>query len=247
MHADRKPFCNILLNIHREASDVNLGVLFSGGKDSAFACYRAMESHSVACLITLISENEESYMFHTQNIRRTDLQAEAMGIPQLSWHTEGQKEMELVDLEAAIAAAGDRFGIEGVVTGAIESVYQAARVQRICRDLDLWCFNPLWQIDQVDYLRLLMSKGFEVIVSGVFAYPFDASWVGATITEERIRVLEALQKRFRINPSGEGGELETFVLNGPIFRRRIEILKASKIYENYRGRYIIEDMRLADR
>lgn len=226
---------------------MKLGVLFSGGKDSVFACYRAMEKNSVACLITLISDNEESYMFHTPNIRRTDLQAEAMGIPLLSWSTKGLKEEELADLKAAITAARDQFGIEGVVTGAIGSVYQASRVQRICRDLDLWCFNPLWQINQVDYLRLLLSRGFEIIISGVFAYPFDASWVGAMITEERIQRLEQLSNRYQINPSGEGGELETFVTDGPIFHRSIEILRASKTYENYRGRYIIEDAKLVDK
>jgi ABC transporter with metal-binding/Fe-S-binding domain ATP-binding protein len=226
---------------------VNLGVLFSGGKDSTFACYRAIENNTVACLITLISENVDSYMFHTPNIRRTGLQAEAMGIPLFSWPTKGQKEEELVDLKDAIAAAREKYGIEGIVTGAIESVYQAARVQRICRDLDLWCFNPLWQINQVDYLRLLISEGFEIIISGVFAYPFDESWVGVTLTEELVQKLEQLQKKYKINPSGEGGELETFVLDGPFFNKRIEILKASKTYENYRGHFLIDDARLVEK
>jgi ABC transporter with metal-binding/Fe-S-binding domain ATP-binding protein len=226
---------------------VNLGVLFSGGKDSTFACYRAMENNTVACLITLISENVDSYMFHTPNIRRTGLQAEAMGIPLFSWPTKGQKEEELVDLKDAIAAAREKYGIEGIVTGAIESVYQAARVQRICRELNMWCFNPLWQINQVDYLRLLISDGFKIIISGVFAYPFDESWVGATLTEELVQKLEQLQKKYKINPSGEGGELETFVLDGPLFKKRIEILKASRTYENYRGHFIIDDARLVEK
>ncbi len=226
---------------------MNLGVLFSGGKDSTFACYRAMEKNSVGCLITLISENADSYMFHTPNIRRTGLQAEAMGFPLLSWPTKGQKEEELDDLKDAISAAREKYGIEGIVTGAIESVYQATRVQRICRELDLWCFNPLWQINQVDYLRLLISVGFEIIISGVFAYPFDESWVGATLTEELIQRLELLQKKYKINPSGEGGELETFVLDGPLFKKRIEILKASRTYENYRGHFLIEDVRLVEK
>ena len=226
---------------------MNLGVLFSGGKDSTFACYRAIENNTVACLITLISENVDSYMFHTPNIRRTGLQAEAMGIPLLSWYTEGRKEEELVDLKDAIAAALEKYGIEGIVTGAIESVYQAARVQRICRELNMWCFNPLWQINQVDYLRLLISDGFNIIISGVFAYPFDESWVGATLTEELVQKLVQLQKKYKINPSGEGGELETFVLDGPLFKKRIEILKASRTYENYRGHFIIDDARLVEK
>jgi diphthine-ammonia ligase len=57
---------------------VNLGVLLSGGKDSVFVCYRAMEKNSAACLITVISENIASYMFHTPNIRYISLQAKAL-------------------------------------------------------------------------------------------------------------------------------------------------------------------------
>lgn len=226
---------------------MKLGVLFSGGKDSVFACRRAMEKNQVACLITLVSENPDSYMFHTPNIRRTDLQAEAMGLPLLTWPTRGIKEVELQDLSAVVAAARDRYGIRGIVTGAIESVYQAARVQRICRELDLWCYNPLWQTNQIDYLRRLLKEGFSIIISGVYAYPFDASWLGAQLTEERIQKLEQLLQKYKINPSGEGGELETFVLDGPFFQKRIEIMKASQSYANYRGQFTIDEMRLVEK
>jgi len=111
----------------------------------------------------------------------------------------------------------------------------------------MWCFNPLWQTDQVSYLRRLLWEGFVVIVSGVYAYPFDASWLGARLTDERIKMLAELQKRYQINPSGEGGELETFVLDGPIFKKRLEILKASRSYHGYRGHFVIEEMRLVDK
>ena len=226
---------------------MKLGVLFSGGKDSVYACRRAMEKNEVACLITLVSENLDSYMFHTPNIRHAKMQAEALGIPQLARPTRGEKEAELADLEAAISEAKERFGLQGIVTGAIESVYQAARVQRICRAQDLWCFNPLWQINQVDYLRQLVLEGFWVIISGVFAYPLDESWLGCALTEERIRILEGLQKRYRINPSGEGGELETFVLDGPIFLKRLNVLSSSKTYANFRGFFTIDRLQLVDK
>ena len=58
---------------------------------------------------------------------------------------------------------------------------------------------------------------------------------------------EKLQKRYRINPSGEGGELETFVVDGPLFKKRIEIIRASKEYDNYRGQYLIEEARLVEK
>ena len=110
---------------------MKLGVLFSGGKDSTLALHMAAEKETVACLITVESKNAESFMFHTPNIDVTALQAEALGLPLVKVETEGQKEVELADLEHAIAEAKSRYGIEGVVTGAVESVYQASRVQRI--------------------------------------------------------------------------------------------------------------------
>ena len=262
MGLKKTTYLHTLISLGFICWDVKLGVLFSGGKDSVFACYRAMgrrdsygdedrgriiDGDTVVCLITLISENEDSYMFHTPNISRAALAAEAMGLPLVIWPTRGEKETELEDLRDAIVEAVKRYGIEGVVTGAIESIYQATRVQKICSDLGLWCFNPLWQIDQVEYLKLLLSMGFHIVIIGVFAYPLDESWIGARLTEEKVKELERLQKRYQINPSGEGGELETFVLDGPIFHKRIEILRSRNIYDNYRGRLDIEEACLVDK
>ena len=84
---------------------MRLGVLFSGGKDSTLALHLAAEKEEVACLITVVSKNKESYMFHTPNIDVTALQAEALGLPLVSVVTEGKKEEELADLEKAIAEA----------------------------------------------------------------------------------------------------------------------------------------------
>ena len=159
---------------------MRLGVLFSGGKDSTLALHLAAEKEEVVCLITVVSKNTESYMFHTPNIDMTVLQAEALGLPLVSVVTEGRKEEELADLEKAIAEAKSKFQIDGVVTGAVESVYQASRVQRICNRLDVWCFNPLWKHDQKALLETLVEKKFKVIISGIFAYPLDEKWLGKT-------------------------------------------------------------------
>ena len=196
---------------------MRLGVLFSGGKDSTLALHYAAEKEEVVCLITLISENKESYMFHTPNIDITTLQAQALGLPQITKITQGEKEEELLDLEDAIAQAAKKYQIEGVVTGAIESVYQAERVQRICHRLGLWCFNPLWKHDQKALLEELLEKKFNVIISGIFAYPLDEKWLGKQIDTKIIDKLIELQQKYGISPSGEGGEIETTVLGCATF------------------------------
>ena len=203
---------------------MNCTVLFSGGKDSVFATYLAEQSkYKVSCLITLLSKNLSSYMFHTPSISKVKKQAEIMNKPLILKETLGEKEKELEDLKKAILKAKQEYNIQGVITGSVESAYQASRVQRICNDLDLECFNPLWQKDQFELLYDLIGNNFEIIITGVFAYPLDKKWLGRKINEEFIEDMRILHENYKINPAGEGGEYETFVLNCPLFTRKLQI------------------------
>ncbi len=203
---------------------MKLAVLFSGGKDSSLAAWIAKkESYELRCLITISSENKDSFMFHVPSIDKVSKQAEVMGLPLVLRKSKGEKELELEDLKAAILEAKEKFGIEGVVTGAVGSVYQASRVQNICNDLDLECFNPLWQKDQVELLRDLVKNNFQVVVVGVAAYPLDEKFLGKVIDNAFIDEMISLREKFDINPAGEGGEFESFVLNCPLFNRGLNV------------------------
>jgi diphthine-ammonia ligase len=226
---------------------MRLGVLFSGGKDSTLALYKAAEKAEVACLITLVSENKESYMFHTPNIDVTALQAEAMGLPLIKRVTEGKPEEELKDLEEAIEQAIKNFEIDGVVTGAVESVYQAARIQQICNRLGVWCVNPLWKRNQKALLEEMVAEGFNVVISGVFAYPLDRTWLGKQIDQDVIERLVALSEEYGLSPSGEGGEIETTVLDAPLFKKKIEILDSEAEAQGNSGVFRIKQARLAEK
>jgi diphthine-ammonia ligase len=223
---------------------MRLGVLFSGGKDSTLALHKAAEKAEVACLITLISENKESYMFHTPNIDVTALQAEALGLSLIRKATEGEPEEELKDLEEAIAQAIQGFKIEGVVTGAVESVYQAARIQQICNRLGVWCLNPLWKINQKALLEEVVAEGFKTVISGVFAYPLDETWLGKQIDSEMIGQLLALSEEYGLSASGEGGEIETTVLDAPLFKKQIEVLDSEVEAHGNSGVFRIKKARL---
>lgn len=204
---------------------MKLGILFSGGKDSCYAAYLAKKNgYEISCLITIESENKDSYMFHTPSVSKTEVQANSMKIPLLIWKTKGEKEKELLDLENAIKKAISEFRIQGIVTGAVESVYQASRVQKICNKLGIECFNPIWQKNQLELLNELIKKRFEVIVTGVFAEGFDKKWLGRRIDINFIKEMEKLNKKYGISFAGEGGEFETFVLNCPLFKRKLKII-----------------------
>ena len=67
-------------------------VLFSGGKDSCYAAYLMKKrGFDLSCLISIFSENKESYMFHTPSITKVKKQAEAMNLPLIIQKTKGEK------------------------------------------------------------------------------------------------------------------------------------------------------------
>jgi ABC transporter with metal-binding/Fe-S-binding domain ATP-binding protein len=226
---------------------MRLGVLFSGGKDSSYAMFKEMEKNLVVCLISIISKNKESYMFHTPNIEITKLQAEAIGLPLIQKETEGRKEEELRDLEVAIKEAKEKFKIEGVITGAVESVYQSDRIKKICDRLNLRCVNPLWKGNQVELLNEIVKNKFKVIISGVFAYPLDETWLGRELNENTVNELVNFSKKYHISPLGEGGELETTVLDTPFFKKRIEILESEVKFKDNSGVFLIKKARLVEK
>ena len=207
---------------------MKLGVLFSGGKDSTMATWLAKkEKHEIACLITLHSENPDSYMFHTPSIKRTETQAAVMGLPLITKDTKGVKEEELKDLEDAIKTAIKKYKIQGIVTGALHSDYQASRIQKICDDLGLQCVNPLWHKDEFQYLQDIIKNKFKVIIIGVSAYPLGASWLGRVIDETFISDVTKLHEKYKIHVAGEGGEFESFVLDCPMFERPLKVTGAN--------------------
>jgi ABC transporter with metal-binding/Fe-S-binding domain ATP-binding protein len=201
---------------------MKLGVLFSGGKDSTYAAFLAkQQGHELVCLISLISENTESYMFHTPAIQMTVQQAELMEIPLIIQKTKGEKEKELDDLQKAIKIAVEKYKIEGIVTGALASVYQASRIQKLCDTLKIQCINPLWQKNQMTLLEELIKNKFEVIIVGVFAYPLDKTWIGRKIDAQFVLDVKKMQEKYKINPAGEGGEFESLVLDCPLFKKPV--------------------------
>lgn len=224
---------------------MKLGVLFSGGKDSCLAWQLASEEHEVVCLVSMRSLNPDSYMFHTPNAEWTSLQAEAAGMPLLIQETEGIKEKELEELTRAIKKAKVEHKIEGIVTGAVRSEYQASRIKQICDSLGLQCINPLWHMDQVGLLEKLQEKNIHAIIIAVASEPFTREWLGRPIDEKFIEDIKRISHL--ANPAGEGGEYESFVVDMPLFEKKIEITNARKEYANYVGKYILEDARLCEK
>lgn len=222
-------------------------VLFSGGKDSAMALYKALkEGHDVKYLVSVISDNPDSYMFHVANIHITELSAEAAGIPLIKKVSKGIKEEELKDLTRVLRELKE-LGIEAVFSGALYSEYQKSRIDKICSDLNLKSCTPMWHVDASDYMNEIIELGFEVIITSVSAEGFDKSWLGKKIDKELLNELIKLNDKYGVNLAFEGGEAETLVLDCPVFNAKIIVNEAEKIWDRDNGYFLIKDARLQEK
>ncbi|MBT4538933.1 diphthine--ammonia ligase [Candidatus Woesearchaeota archaeon] len=229
--------------------NLKLGVLFSSGKDSTYAAYiMQQQNYSLSCLITLKSANKDSYMFHTPAIELASYQAEAMGLPIIFQDTEGKKEKELDDLIIALKKAKEEFQIEGVVTGAIFSTYQRNRIEKICDDLGLKIFSPLWHKPQEKEMEELLQLGFKFIFTAIAGDGLNKSFLGKEIDNDDLVKLKKINAKNGLHVGGEGGEMESFVTDCPLFKKKLVIEDFEKVMENsFTGRLKIKKISLVEK
>ncbi|MBL7167380.1 diphthine--ammonia ligase [Candidatus Bathyarchaeota archaeon] len=220
---------------------LRLAALFSGGKDSTYAAHLAsLLGHDVSYLVTMLPARDDSWMFHTVNIGLAPLVAQAMGIESVVVDTSGVKEEELQDLKPAIAG----LNVDGLVTGAIASSYQRSRVDDICSELEIEHVAPLWGRESSELVREMIVNGMTIIVTAVAAMGLGEKWLGRTLDLDALEELKSLSERFGVDVCGEGGEMETLVLDAPWFTSRLEIVSAKREWDGVRGSLQVEEAHL---
>jgi ABC transporter with metal-binding/Fe-S-binding domain ATP-binding protein len=223
--------------------------LFSGGKDSSWALYRALEADLPVERLLTVHPGEHSYMYHVPATRLARLAAESIGLP-------------LVEIEVATGAAdavdaGEQGDAElapleeeladlrptGVTAGAVESEFQTARIEAMCERLGVELFAPLYGEDPLELGRAMLAAGFEIRIVQVAAAGLDESWLGRRLDADALADLVDRNERYGVHVLGEGGEFETLVTDAPHMTRPIEI-DGEPVWEGDRGHLRIADARL---
>lgn len=206
--------------------------LFSGGKDSSWALYQALEAGLEVTHLLTAEPRGDAYLFHVPAIQLTPLMAESIGLPIRSFPVDppesadatAEGEQELAALRGALGALQDevsgQFG--GLVSGAVESRFQYDRLERLCAEFELEQFAPLWGCDPESTLDAMIDAGFEIRVVAVAAAGLDRSWLGRRLDGDATERLLDLHEEHGIHLLGEGGEYETAVVNGPHMEERVE-------------------------
>ncbi len=200
---------------------------WSGGKDSCFACYKALRAgYKVKHLVNFISKEYQRVSFHGTEKSLIRMQSELAGIPLYQKETTPDNyENEFKDAVKSLST----LGIEGMVFGDIYLDEHRQWVERVCDELGIEAVEPLWGINTEEHLTDFIDKGFKAVVVSGQAKFIDKEWIGMPVDMNFLRHLKAKPE---VDICGEKGEYHTFVVSGPLFKGEIEITDKEVISRN---------------
>ncbi len=202
-------------------------ISWSGGKDSCFACYQAtVNGLKVRCLVNTVTEDGKHSWIHGLSAECLRMQSQALGIPLVQRRTTMENyEAEFMDLLLTLK----QEGIEGGVFGDIDLEEHRQWIDKVCGEVAITPYLPLWGQSQQKILRDFISSGFEAVIVVAKADLFGKEWLGRKVNLDFLSHLSELKQTSDIQLCGEAGEYHTFVIDGSLFNQRMEILETNKV------------------
>ncbi len=196
---------------------------WSGGKDSCFACYKAIhDGYNISHLLNFISQEFKRVSFHGTEAKLIRLQSQAIGIPLLQKETTRDGyEQEFKEAVQCLTPSD----VKGMVFGNIYLQEHKDWVERICGEIGIQAIEPLWGENPEKVLSDFIDAGFEAVVVSAQCEFIDREWIGRKVDRSLMEFL----KGNNIDICGENGEYHTLVTDGPIFNMRIEIIESRTI------------------
>jgi uncharacterized protein (TIGR00290 family) len=195
---------------------------WSGGKDCCLALNRALaKGLDVRYLANTVTADGQRSCSHgiTAAVIRT--QAKALGIPIVQQPTTGDNyRNEFIKMLEAFR----QEGIGGGVFGDIDFNAHREWIEGVCQETGMTPYLPLWLEDQHKLMEEFIDAGFIAVVVAAKAELFGEEILGRQIDRA---FLASLGKD--ITPCGEAGEYHTLVIDGPIFKKRLEITVSQKV------------------
>jgi diphthine-ammonia ligase len=195
---------------------------WSGGKDCCLALHRALtQGLDVRYLANTVTADGQRSCSHGMTAAVIRAQARALGIPIVQRPTTGDNYR---DVFVEMLHAFRREGIEGGVFGDIDFNAHRDWIEGVCRETGITPYLPLWLEDQRKLMEEFIDAGFIAVVVAAKKELFGEEILGRRIDRA---FLDSLGQG--ITPCGEAGEFHTLVIDGPIFKQKLEITASQKV------------------
>ena len=191
-------------------------VSYSTGKDSTLALFRMINKGYIPCgLIVTVNEKENESWFHGINRDLLLKVSKSLDIKLIEIKCSGN-EYEKSFEDTLIKCS--REGIEICVFGDIDiELHKKWDVDR-CNNARIKAKLPLWQQNREDLVYEFIDRGFKTIINKVNLKYMSEEFLGKELNRKIIDDI----KSTGADACGENGEYHTFVVDGPLFKNRID-------------------------
>lgn len=199
----------------------NTWLSWSSGKDSAWALHvlRGSREFEVTALFTTVSAAFERVAMHAVRVELLRLQAEAVGLPlriiEIPYPCSNEQ------YAAAMTAFMEQARAAGVECMAFGDLYledvRRYREERLL-GTGITPVFPLWGRPTRALLDEMLGCGLRACLTCVDPRVLPAAFAGRELTPALLAELPT-----GIDPCGENGEFHSFVFDGPMFERPLQI------------------------
>ncbi|MHA7099934.1 Dph6-related ATP pyrophosphatase [Roseivirga pacifica] len=183
---------------------------WSGGKDSYFAFYRAVQQgYKPKVLLNTLNEYGDKSRSHGIPRELLEQQAKAVGLPiefiETTWETYEERYI------AKLKELREKYAFTHAVFGDIDIESHRAWEEKVANAANVKAVLPLWQGDRKELVEGMITAGIKTMIVSCRKELAD-SLLGEVIDGSLIKKFEELG----IDACGENGEYHTFVLDGPL-------------------------------
>jgi uncharacterized protein (TIGR00290 family) len=205
---------------------------WSGGKDSALALHEIRKAGSceIPALVTTVTEDYDRISMHGVRRALLERQAESIGLP-----------LEIVNItkdasdgeyETRMKAVLERYQGKGVGSVAFGDIFledlKKYREVNLAK-IGMTGVFPIWKRESRELASSFIDRGFKAIVTCIDSERLEKGFAGREFDSRFVRDLPS-----GVDPCGENGEFHSFVYDGPIFKKRVEVARGEIVLRDNR-------------
>ncbi|XUX00143.1 MAG: diphthine--ammonia ligase [Dehalogenimonas sp.] len=206
-------------------------VSWSGGKDCSLSLYRALKAdHRVHCLASIFTKEVGRLYPHHLTPEVIKSQAEAIDIPMIiNWTTGKDYTNNYIEMLKGFRQEGITGAVFGDVSlGNPDALEHRMWIERVCQASGIEPILPLWDEDRESIISDLIDSGFISLIIAADDSKLGRSWLGRNLDHELLSELKSLHAS---SADGKIGLYHTLTLDGPIFKKRLEIAKQKVVFK----------------
>jgi diphthine-ammonia ligase len=195
-------------------------VSWSGGKDGCMTLHTLIEQgYEVISLVTTVPQELERTFGHGERTEMIRLQGEALGIPvhfiECTFDSYTDKFIE------AIQYLKQQYHISAIAYGDLYLDGHRQWGEKVAEAAGVVALYPLWTKEEaaLEALRNYVKSGYQAVVIRVRDDVLDESWLGRQIDQSFLRDIQKTASC----PMGESGEYHSYVYDGPLFAKKIQL------------------------